>query len=250
MATNKAINYLKASRHPFYGLISVLPILFFYELIAINLNQNQQVGIRNAADVILKDIVFRLLMSWFGIQELFAYGLVLLIIFAIVLWRKSKTANLNMQSIYFVYMFLEGLGYAILLGPIVGRLTYILQFNLLNLSLTPFRLDLPHQVMLSLGAGIYEELFFRVILLSGTAVFFIKVMKLGRKPALILASIISSFLFSAFHYIGPLGDDLTFHSFVFRLLAGIVFAVLYIFRGFGIAVYTHTFYDLLLVMHL
>ena len=176
MSKHKILNYQRSSRHPFYSLISVLPILLFYELIAINLNQNQQVGIRNAADVILKNIVFKQLMSWFGLHVLFAYGLVLLIIFALVFWKKYKTNNLRIRPIYFVYMFFEGLIYAVLLGPIVGWFTNMLQFNVVHLSLSPFHLSIPHKVMLSLGAGIYEELFFRVILLSGSSLIFTRVL--------------------------------------------------------------------------
>lgn len=250
MSKSKKFNYLKSTRHPLYSLISVLPVLLFYEVIAINLNHNQEIGIRNAADVILKNIFFRQLVSWFGFRVLFACGLILLIIFAFVLWKKYMTSKVRIQMKYFIYMFLEGLVYAFLLGPVVGRITNLLQYNLLRLSLTPFSLSLPHKVMLSLGAGVYEELFFRVIWLSGTCLILTRVMNIGRIPSLILASLISAVAFSAFHYIGPLADTFTVHSFVFRFLAGIVFAILYISRGFGIAVYTHTLYDLMLVLHI
>ena len=248
MANSKSLSYGRSSRHPFYGLISVLPVLFFYELIALTLNQDKAVGIRNAADVILKNIVFNQLVAWFGIHKLFAYGLVIVAALGIVLYKKAKTANLDMHASYFFYMFLESLFYAFLLGPLVGHVTNFLQYHLISLSITPFQLDLPYQIMLSLGAGIYEELFFRVILLSGLALIFTRGAKIGRNSAFILAALISSIAFSGFHYIGPLADTLTFHSFVFRFLAGLVFSALYIVRGFGIAVYTHTFYDLLLVL--
>ncbi|MBN1349038.1 CPBP family intramembrane metalloprotease [candidate division KSB1 bacterium] len=249
MAKGTKFAYFKSTKHPFYGFLSVLPVLVFYELIALNLNQNEQFGIRNAADVLLKEFVFRQLMSWFGIHRLFAYGLVILIVLSIIFWKKYKSDDLSIRAGYFIGMFLESLAYAFFLGPVVSRLTFILQFQLLNLSITPMQLDLPHQVMLSLGAGFYEELFFRVILLSGSAYVFMKLLNLNKTSSFILAALISSVAFSYFHYIGPLADTLTLQSFMFRFFAGIFFAILYVLRGFGIVVYTHALYDLMLVLY-
>jgi len=55
----------------------------------------------------------------------------------------------------------------------------------------------------------------------------------------------SSLLFSAAHYVGPLGERFELYSFTFRTLAGMFFAVLFIVRGFGIAAGTHAVYDVL-----
>ena len=52
-------------------------------------------------------------------------------------------------------------------------------------------------------------------------------------------------LFSAAHYVGPSGDKFLWLTFLFRFLAGVFFAVLFRYRGFGIAVGTHAFYDVL-----
>jgi membrane protease YdiL (CAAX protease family) len=52
-------------------------------------------------------------------------------------------------------------------------------------------------------------------------------------------------LFSLAHYVGPLGDTLDLHSFTFRFLAGVFFALLFEARGFGIAAGSHAAYDIL-----
>jgi len=59
------------------------------------------------------------------------------------------------------------------------------------------------------------------------------------------AVLLTSGLFSLAHYVGPLGDAFDFYSFVFRTLAGIFFAVVFLVRGFGIAAGTHAVYDML-----
>jgi hypothetical protein len=57
--------------------------------------------------------------------------------------------------------------------------------------------------------------------------------------------VVSSLLFSAAHYVGPLGDTFEPYSFTFRTIAGLFFAGLFLWRGFGIAAGTHAAYDML-----
>jgi membrane protease YdiL (CAAX protease family) len=104
------------------------------------------------------------------------------------------------------------------------------------------------RLMLSLGAGLYEELFFRVILVSGLAAGARIVLGFGQRTASLLAVIVGAFVFSAFHYIGPYGDPLELQSFTFRMLSGLAFSGLYVLRGFGITAWTHALYDSFLLL--
>jgi membrane protease YdiL (CAAX protease family) len=97
--------------------------------------------------------------------------------------------------------------------------------------------------MISLGAGIYEELLFRVILVGALAAIGARAFGWTTRTAGIVAAVAGALLFSAFHYIGPYGDPLELGSFTFRALAGLVFSGLYLTRGFGIAAWTHALYD-------
>jgi membrane protease YdiL (CAAX protease family) len=95
------------------------------------------------------------------------------------------------------------------------------------------------------GAGIYEELLFRLFLLSSL----VGVLQMaGESPraSWIGAIAISSVLFSGahFHVVTPGGDPFTWFSFLFRALAGAFFCLLFVFRGFGITVGTHALYDI------
>ena len=60
-------------------------------------------------------------------------------------------------------------------------------------------------------------------------------------------SVIIAVIFSLFHYLGPFGDNFAYKSFYLRTLAGIFLGSLYMFRGFGITVYTHIFYDMFII---
>ena len=59
--------------------------------------------------------------------------------------------------------------------------------------------------------------------------------------------ITSSVLFSGFHYLGVFGEPFGWDSFVFRFMAGVVFSGVYLLRGYGIGVYSHTFYNIFLL---
>ena len=101
--------------------------------------------------------------------------------------------------------------------------------------------------MLSVGAGIYEELLFRVVLVAALAWIGHAVLGWRASVAGAWATVLGAILFSAAHYIGPYGDRLTLYSFVFRMIAGVFFSALYLMRGFGITAWTHALYDVLLL---
>lgn len=95
-----------------------------------------------------------------------------------------------------------------------------------------------------LGAGIYEELLFRLILLN-LGIGLLAWMRASPAASVIGGIVLTSVLFSAAHYVGRFGDPFGWLTFFFRFLAGVMFAVLFRYRGFGIAAGTHAFYDVL-----
>jgi membrane protease YdiL (CAAX protease family) len=99
------------------------------------------------------------------------------------------------------------------------------------------------RIVMAAGAGFHEEVVFRVGLFAGGAWLLGRVSKLPKIALAWIAAIVSSIVFSLIHYLGPL--EFTFASFVFRTLAGGFLAALYRARGFAVAVYTHTLYDLM-----
>jgi hypothetical protein len=109
-------------------------------------------------------------------------------------------------------------------------------------------LGLATTLMISLGAGIYEELLFRVLLV-GTLAWTARRL-FGWRPgaAGIFAAVLGALIFSAFHYIGPYGDRLDPGSFTYRAIGGLLFSGLYLARGFGITAWTHSLYDVFLTL--
>ena len=106
-------------------------------------------------------------------------------------------------------------------------------------------------IVIGIGAGIYEELVFRLILICVLMLLFQDVLGFSRKNSIILSVLISALLFSAHHHVDFLSgqanaaDPFTLGRFAFRTIAGIYLAVLFAIRGFGITAGTHAFYDII-----
>jgi membrane protease YdiL (CAAX protease family) len=231
-------DYFNLSRTPLYSVIFVLPLLFIYEIGAMIVNRSEFAGIRNASDVLIKRI-----LALFGIYGFLYFTLALVIASAIFIWYEITRRRYVIKLKYFMLMLAESLLYASLFGIVVGMITSIFVAK-------PIRLGLGTSLVLSLGAGIYEELVYRLLLVSALAFAFTKIPQLTRTRSRILAIVLGAFLFSLSHYLGAFSDIFTLKSFLFRFNAGLVFSLLFIYRGFGIAAYTHSLYDLLLVLEL
>jgi len=101
------------------------------------------------------------------------------------------------------------------------------------------------------GAGIYEELVFRLILICLLMLLFQDLLGMTRMRSVIFSVLISAALFSAHHHIFfvngrfGVGEVFTPGRFIFRTLAGVYFAVLFAIRGFGITAGTHAFYNII-----
>jgi len=61
---------------------------------------------------------------------------------------------------------------------------------------------------------------------------------------------LSALLFSAVHYIGSMGDAFTLGSFLYRFLFGLILNGIYVWRGFGVAAWTHAIYDIMVIAFL
>jgi hypothetical protein len=112
---------------------------------------------------------------------------------------------------------------------------------------SPFLVNL----VTGIGAGIYEELVFRLILICLFMLILQDIIGLEHGTALIVSILISAALFSAHHHLifmnGRFKEMAAFSlaPFIFRTVAGVYFACLFAVRGFGITAGTHAFYDIL-----
>lgn len=103
-------------------------------------------------------------------------------------------------------------------------------------------------VIMSLGAGFYEELTFRALLYGGGAALLLFLFNVARGFQRILFRVVWAVLaavaFSAWHHFGTFGEDFDLKTFSFRAACGLVFTLIYELRGLAPAVWTHALYDL------
>ena len=162
--------YGRAARQPRYSLTFAFPLLVAYEGLAFGLSHDALAGVRNGADVMLKS-VFVLLG---GRNGLLVFGALLVGTGLVLAWRDRRRSG-PMEGWVFVGMAMESLVYAVVFGLVVGALTGLLfarpghRLGAGRGTVGSARLGLATQLMVSLGAGIYEELLFRVLLVGTLA---------------------------------------------------------------------------------
>ncbi len=232
--------YFRDTNTLLYSYLISLPLLLLYEILIYISQPDTGYIVRVSVDIWIKT-----LFSYFG-NDVLSITLIVVALLGLVILYIERQRLSSLKLNYFFYMLGESVVYAFFLALFLGSIIALLFQIALPQSIA--ELSNLQKIALSLGAGLYEELFFRVILVSGLLYvfkFFIQ-----KNTAFLLSVIIAALMFSAVHYIGPLGDNFTAASFLFRFLFGVALNVLYLWRGFGIAAWTHAFYDVLVVIYM
>lgn len=230
-------SYWEQSKSPLYSIVITLPLLLIYEFLIFSFNHSDILGLRNGAD-----IIFHQIFALFNIYGFYAVGFVILSAFLLVYYFTYRSRrHFALRGQFFVLMLLESIVYAILFHLVVQ------QAGRFGLIIGPS--NLKFQIVLALGAGVYEEFIFRVILVTGMTFFLANILRFNNIVATSLAIVIAALLFALFHYLGPYGETFTLRSGAVRLAAGIFLGLLYALRGYGITAYTHTFYDLIIILY-
>jgi hypothetical protein len=151
-------------------------------------------------------------------------------------WLKTKRRFRGAKT--FLPMFLESAVWALALGSLI---VFVMR-DLLGIDPELSISGAAQNIMLSFGAGVHEELVFRLGLCAGGAAL-LRLGGISHTPSVIFAFLVSSAAFSAAHHIGSLGDPWALGVFLYRFLAGLIFAALFYYRSLAHAVYAHALYD-------
>src|SRR4051812_30155624 len=194
--------YFASSRAPRYSILFALPLLILYEGLAALL-ETPQGGMRNGADALLRGAFSAIL----GFRGPAIFMTLVVLAGAGFVAMDMRRAREKMRPVYFPLMLAESSVLALLFGLVIGTVTARLLGAVHLLAIqgptTLEQMSWTTRLMLSLGAGLYEELFFRVLLVSGLTALGTKVFGWSRKSAVVMAVVVSAFVFSAFHYIPP-----------------------------------------------
>lgn len=253
----RPVDYWTDSRRPLASLLFVLPLLGLYELGLILLGDDQVSAVRNGADTWMRGWLLQV-----GLDRPWALPLLIVTllvgwqVFARFPWRTSFETVIGMGA--------ESLLGAILL-LVMGQ---ILSLSFRHFGWTPVELvdasvSSTATAVSFLGAGIYEEVLFRLLLLPGVYLL-LRLLMLSPRLSAVGAVMTTSTIFALAHYLEPASGNSAlwpssfvdaarsviesphaWFGFGFRWLAGLIFAAMFVVRGFGITVGCHVLYDLL-----
>jgi hypothetical protein len=237
-------SYWRESQTPRYSLLFALPLFLGYEGLALTTGGAPGSQIRNGADVMLQEGFQALL----GPRGPLLFEVVLIALGVALVLQDMRRRGRDLSRGIFLGMLGEAVLLALACGVIVGTVTSHL-VGAAGLALGPLtNTPVSVRLMLSLGAGLYEELLFRVIVVGALAWGGRRFLGWGATFSGVFAVVVGALLFSAVHYIGAYGDRFTVYSFAYRALAGVFFSALYLLRGFGITAWTHALYDVLVLV--
>ena len=232
------MSYLLKSRTSFYSFLFTLPLFFLYEFNILFLSWDDILVVRNGADFLMRNILESFdIYGLYGLGLVFFLGLLVTYIFFI---KEDQQQEVNVNFLFI--MLAESMLWSVVL--------YFLLFKFMVLLMNPVGKTVLQQVTLAIGAGIYEEFLFRVLLIAGLSGILGFVFMWDKTFKNIIAVVLSGGIFSAFHFMGEYGDFFSMELFLIRFFAGLILGVLYMYRGFGITAYTHSIYDLIVLIRM
>jgi hypothetical protein len=191
-----------------------------------------QIGVLFAGNVNGADIVTRAVYGALGRTHYLLASAAGGLLFLLWLRRAGRWSMLRLEIV--APVILEAAIYALTLGALIS----LVLERMLGLGL--------HlgSIVDAAGAGVHEEMVFRLGLFGGLLVLMQR-LDIDRRVGVAFALVVSAVVFSWAHHAGAYGEPFTMHAFAYRSLAGIVFGLVFYFRSLAHAVYAHAFYDML-----
>lgn len=211
---------------PLDALVFLLPLIIFYEVASLA-----------RQDRVIAFDFLRRFFQLFGQVGMWAPGLAVIVILLATHVASRDKWSIHWRRVGWMYVESVALSVPLLL------LNWAVPLAASTGSLPPL-LD---RLALSIGAGVYEELVFRLILISVMVMIGVDLLHLDRASIAVTAVVLSSLAFAAHHH-RPIGAE-PFEAirFLFRTMAGVYLAAIFWFRGYGPAAGCHAAYNVALV---
>jgi len=225
--------YSQESRRPLYCLLFLFPLVATYEFGSILVRPTAW----PERQLVAHSLIQRLL-SWFGASGFWLPAVALVL--TLLLWHILGRHPWRVRGRLLPLMVVESL---VLTVPL-----FVLGQVMMEAARGAAReFDLREQIVLALGAGIYEELVFRLYLIVLLMRLFEGVLKLPDKFGGPLAIGVSALIFAACHF-APIGrEPLAWKHFLLLVLAGGYLGQVFVWRGLGIAAGCHVSFNLILL---
>ena len=236
--TEHTDSYWHSAKKPLEVLLFLLPFLVFYEFCLVFVLQREGEGtVTNWAHEALNRYLN------FAIPDILGLSFpAIAVVVVLLIWHLLTRAPWNIRTSTLGFMFLEAIAWTIPLVvfsrvvheliPMVGGQEPVIS------ELSPLG-----KLAISIGAGLYEELVFRMLLIFLIHTLLVDLFRLPSAPSTLLAVVCSAILFTLYHPLQGVDGSLSLARVAFYMVAGLSFGGLFVFRGFGIVVAVHAFYD-------
>lgn len=242
--TGPSVGYLQLSALPLTSLLFLVPLIVVYEV------GTRWYAVDPVSHVEQRIVAFNLMQQFFALfgatgQYMPAGAVVSILLF----WHVARNDQV-----------FPGVGTLLTMGaestmsalPLVG-LGFLFQHFLPLQTSTG---DPRPLLVLSVGAGVYEEMMFRLVAFTLLSFLLVDLLAVPKARAVPVMVVVSAVAFSLYHYRLPVypfylylgSEPFDWQSFAFRTMAGIYFGLIFVWRGFGLTAGSHAAYDLLIVL--
>lgn len=231
-AAARSDDYLSASRRPWVSLLFTAPLVVAYEVGTLLFATDQATGAQT------RIVAFTGVNQFFhalGITGRFIPPLTLTAVLLIAHLHRRDPWHVRGQTL--LGMAAESIAWAVPLLAIG-----VMMARYLSLQSPEDHRSIIVGLVLSVGAGLYEELVFRLALVTLLYKAF-EHSKVDKRLNIAITLLISSVAFSLYHYLGS--EAFSLRSALFRTVAGVFFGAIYLMRGFGVTAGAHAAYDCL-----
>lgn len=235
--------YWQRSQQPLQALIFLTPLIVAYEI-----------GTRLYAQGPGGETYFiyarTLLMSffgWFGVTGKYLPGLI--VVAVLLSWHAFRKDPWEFVPKTYGLMYVESALYALPLFVLLLVLAPPETHPRMAAATAPAvggPASWQAGMVFGIGAGIYEELLFRLIAIAAVHALLVDLLRLPHKVGAAGAIVLSAVAFALYHF--PAWNNIQPDPFIQLTLAGLYLAGIYLVRGFGVAAGTHALYDVLVVL--
>jgi hypothetical protein len=241
-------SYKEVSRTFTYGIYATLPLFIIYQVVTyfigvVLVKDGQKYRMVSDSDYFLKEI-----WTFLGIPQTATPLLLIISMMAMLYYERRKLGFIQPQ----ISFFFRTLGESVYFGFILKYATALLAASAIFFLFGTFPPIISPSVPASLpeilqktGFGFYEEILYRVILLSGLLAFF-RVLHIPGMIARIVAVTAVSMIFSGVHFFGPFAYHYDLESFLYLGYLGMFFSAIYLWRGFATVAWSHALFDIFL----
>lgn len=235
-----AETYGRLSAGPLHSLAFLMPLVLLYEVgLAVYLSSPDG----TLRETILAQRTLARMFELFGSGSLYLPGILLVVM--LLVWQVTTKAPWKVRPAVVGGMACESVLWMVPV-LVLGLITSMKLSGHAAMAVEGGWGGAPHgwqaNVVLSVGAGLYEEMLFRLLLIAVLHMVMHDLLKLGETASSTLAVVGSAVAFTLYH--GVTWGSPASHLF-FYTAAGAYFGVVFLMRGFGIVVGAHAAYDIM-----